>query len=127
MKGENQPNALILCYPGITTRFWKGHGYDKFFGDRNPDEIKEMLDCNNHIGPHTPPAFLVHTFVDNCVPVNESLEFARVLDANDIPFEYMRINSGMVILRSEIIDSIQYIYHLFHLVSFKQEYQILTS
>ena len=43
------------------------------------------------------------------------------LYSNDIPFEYMRINSGMVILRSEIIDSIQYIYHLFHLVSFKQE------
>jgi len=92
--GENQPNALILCYPGITTRFWKGHGYDKFFGDRNPDEIKEMLDCNNHIGTHTPPAFLVHTFVDNCVPVNESLEFARVLDANDIPFELHVVPNG---------------------------------
>ena len=43
------------------------------------------------------------------------------LYSNDIPFEHMRINSGMVILRSEIIDSMQYIYHLFHLVSFKQE------
>ena len=43
------------------------------------------------------------------------------LYSNDIPFEHMRINSGMVILRNEIIDSMQYIYHLFHLVSFKQE------
>jgi len=43
------------------------------------------------------------------------------LYSNEIPFEHMRINSGMVILRSSILSSIQYVYNLFHLPSFKQD------
>ena len=43
------------------------------------------------------------------------------LYSNEIPFEHMRINSGMVILRSSILSPIQYVYNLFHLPSFKQD------
>ena len=57
MNGENQPNALILCYPVITTRGWLAHKYEKFVGDRNIDEIKNLLDCSLHVGGHTPPSF----------------------------------------------------------------------
>lgn len=91
---ENQPNALILCYPVITTRGWMAFKYQKFLGDRDPEEIKKMLDCSLHVGSHTPPAFLTHNFADGSVPVQESLEFARVLEQNNIPFEMHIVPNG---------------------------------
>ena len=94
MNGENQPNALILCYPVITTRGWLAHKYEKFVGDRNIDEIKNLLDCSLHVGGHTPPSFLTHNFSDGGVPVQESLEFARVLEKNNIPFEMHIVPNG---------------------------------
>ena len=92
--GENQPNALILCYPVITTRGWLAYKYEKFIGDRDVNEIKKLLDCSLHVGPHTPPAFLTHNFSDGGVPVQESLEFARVLEQNNIPFEMHIVPNG---------------------------------
>ena len=94
MNGENQPNALILCYPVITTRGWLAHKYEKFVGYRNIDEIKNLLDCSLHVGGHTPPSFLTHNFSDGGVPVQESLEFARVLEKNNIPFEMHIVPNG---------------------------------
>lgn len=85
--GENQPNALILCYPAITTRGWLAHKYEKFIGNRDAEEIKKLLDCSLYVGSHTPATFLLHTFWDNAVPVQESLTFANALEENDIPFE----------------------------------------
>ena len=85
--GENQPNALILVYPGITTKLWESHNLNMFIGNRDADEIKYLFDASLHVGAHTPPAFLVHTFMDNVVPVSESLTFATALEQNDIPFE----------------------------------------
>ena len=87
LNGENQPNALILGYPAITTRGWLAHKFEKFIGNRDAEEIKKLLDCSLHVGPQTPPAFLLHTFWDNVVPVQESLVFANALEENDIPFE----------------------------------------
>ena len=94
MNGENQPNALILCYPVITTRGWLAHKYQKFIGDRDPDEIKNLLDCSLHVGAHTPPTFLTHNFSDGGVPVQESLTFATVLEQNNIPFEMHIVPNG---------------------------------
>lgn len=43
------------------------------------------------------------------------------LYSNEIPIKHMRINSGMVILRGNVSYSIQYVYHLCHSTSFKQD------
>lgn len=86
-KGENQPNALILCYPVITTRSWMKAALSRLIGDRDYSSTEKLLDCSQNVGAHTPPSFLVHTFMDNVVSVEESMDFARVLDKNNIPFE----------------------------------------
>lgn len=85
--GENKPNALILCYPVITTRSWMVSHLPRLIGDRDYDETLKLLDCSENIGEHTPPAFLVHTFIDNTVSVNDSLYFAKAMEENNIPFE----------------------------------------
>ena len=92
--GENQPNALILCYPGITTKLWESHNLDRLIGNRDADEVRNLIDCSLHVGSHTPPSFLVHTFMDNVVPVSESLTFATVLEENNIPFEMHIVPNG---------------------------------
>ena len=94
LNGENEPNALILCYPGITTRLWVSHNLKRLIGDRDEDEVKYLFDCSLHVGPHTPPAFLTHTFMDNVVPVQESLTFATALEQNNIPFEMHIVPNG---------------------------------
>lgn len=86
-KGENKPNALILCYPVITTRSWMKPHLKRLIGQRDFADTEKLLDCSKNVGPHTPPSFLVHTFMDNAVSVEESLDFARALDKNNIPFE----------------------------------------
>ncbi len=85
--GENQPNALILGYPVITTRSWMKPHLPRLVGERDWEETVKLLDCSLNVGQHTPPSFLVHTFMDNAVSVEESLCFANAMDRQNIPFE----------------------------------------
>lgn len=85
--GENRPNGLILGYPVITTRSWMKPHLPRLIGDRDPVETERLLDCSQNVGQHTPPSFLVHTFMDNGVSVEESLCFATALDRQNVPFE----------------------------------------
>ncbi len=85
--GENKPNALILCYPVITASGWMKSHLTRLIGNRNFEQTEKLLDCSKNVGPHTPPTFLTHTFMDNTVPVKESMAFADALESHDIPFE----------------------------------------
>lgn len=93
---ENRPNALILGYPVITTS-WMDHDgcVPRLVGDRDEAETRDLLNCQRHVGKHTPPAFLFHTYEDNCVPVEDSLVFASALAACDIPFELHIFEKGV--------------------------------
>lgn len=92
---ENKPNALILCYPVITSRSWMASQLPRLIGNRNPIETEKLLNCNQNVGPHTPPAFLLHTFMDDLVSVKESLDFATAMNENDIPFEMHIFPNGV--------------------------------
>ena len=93
---ENRPNALILGYPVITTS-WMDHDgcVPRLVGKRDEAETRELLNCQRHVGKHTPPAFLFHTYEDNCVPVEDSLVFAAALAACDVPFELHIFEKGV--------------------------------
>ena len=92
-----KPNALILCYPvidsgkhghqGSINILWKGH--------EDEPELRERFALQNQVGPHTPPSFIVHTYYDNCVPVENSLLFAEALAKYDIPFELHITQNGV--------------------------------
>lgn len=85
-KGINKPNALILCYPVISYNSHQG-SFKNLLGNKATEEELHALSCELHVGAHTPPTFLWHTFNDNVVPVENSLVFAKSLRDNDIPFE----------------------------------------
>lgn len=92
---ENRPDALVLCYPASSIdtaaddQIWK-----MVAGERGLAARIDKLDCPRNVGKHTPPTFLFHTFMDNMVPVENSLLFAGALAAHDIPFEMHIFQDG---------------------------------
>lgn len=85
---DNQPNALILCYPVITAGPNAHQGsFNNLLGRDVSDELLHEMSLEHHIGKQTPPTFLWHTFDDKSVPVESSLLFAQGLRKHQIPFE----------------------------------------
>lgn len=93
---EAKPNALILCYPVISSgsRREPGTIATAAKGHDEPD-IYETLSLEKHVGPHTPPCYIAHTFFDPIVPVENSLLFAEALAANNVPFELHVTQDGV--------------------------------
>jgi acetyl esterase/lipase len=84
-KGENKPNAAILCYPVLTAgeRAHRGSFENLTGGD---EALTEKLSLEKLVSPKTPPTFLWHTAEDGAVPVENSLLFAGALRKNGVPF-----------------------------------------
>ncbi len=93
---EAKPNALILCYPVITSGNKKEPGTiaTAAKGHEEPD-IFDKLSLEKHVGPHTPPCYICHTFFDSVVPVENSLLFANALAANNVAFELHITQDGV--------------------------------
>ena len=84
----NKPNGLILCYPVILYGQHAHQGsFKNLLGSGAEDLQFDEMSLEKHVGTHTPPAFLWHTFADEAVPVENTLLFAGVLRKNNIPFE----------------------------------------
>lgn len=77
--GENKPNAMLLAYPCINIEMPVFED-----GEMHFVEIKNV----DKVGEHTPPAFIVHTFEDTTVCLDQSVRFVHALSLHDIPVEY---------------------------------------
>lgn len=93
-KGENKPNALVLGYPVINTYSWMKPHVMRLAGDRNVNDAINLLNADKNVGPQTPPAFIMHTYCDNAVAVEDSLNFANAMAANNRPFELHIFTNG---------------------------------
>ena len=96
LNGENKPNALILGYPVISADTYTHGGSINTVlkGYKNLEEMLKKVSCEKNIGEHTPPSFIFHTFMDNAVPVENSLLFAKGLADSNIPFEMHIFQDG---------------------------------
>ncbi len=90
---SNQPNAIILSYPVITSgekahrdSFLKLCGEDK--------ELEERMSLENQVSEDTPPMFIWHTVADTLVPVENSLLLANALQKKKIPYELHIFTNG---------------------------------
>ncbi len=89
IQGMNKPNALILCYPVITSGEYKHAGsFVNLLGENPGIMLTELMSLEKQVGPHTPVTFLWHTFEDSAVHIENSILFAKALKKNNIPFEY---------------------------------------
>ena len=86
--GQNRPDALVLCYPVISSGEFAHRGsFGNLLGSRPGPELLREVSLENHVDDSTPPTFLWHTFADGAVPLENSLLFAAALRKQGIPFE----------------------------------------
>jgi len=83
-----RPDALILCYPVITTGEFAHRGsIDNLLGPDASDGMLRKMSLELHVTEKTPPTFLWNTANDPGVPVENSLLFAAALSRHHVPFE----------------------------------------
>lgn len=110
-KGENKPTAVLTCYPVITgdknyyhhDSFMRLLGYPIQKTDATEEELSRYS-VEKHISEKTVPAFIWHTFEDTCVPVENSLMYAKALREKGINFEmhiYPKKDHGLSIATKE--------------------------
>lgn len=84
-----RPDASILCYPVITSgdKAHKDSFINLLGGHDETSPLWQQMSLETQVDKDTPPAFLWHTFEDDCVPVENSLLYASALKTHDVPFE----------------------------------------
>ncbi len=83
-----RPNAMVLCYPVISSREFAHEGSIRnLLGPDAGEELWDWACLHEHVDARTPPTFLWHTAEDPGVPVENSLLFASRLSACKVPFE----------------------------------------
>ncbi len=96
---SSRPDLGILCYAvismGPTT-----HGGSKanLLGDNPAPELVELLSNEKQVTAQTPPCFIWHTWEDNAVKIENSLDFAAALRKTNVPFDlhiYQKGGHGM--------------------------------
>lgn len=87
-RASSRPDFGILCYPVISMGPI-GHAIsrEQFMGANPPDELVKLYSNELQVTPATPPGFLWHTYEDTVVSVENSLEFAKALKKNGVPFD----------------------------------------
>ncbi len=83
-----RPDAMILCYPVITSgRFAHRDSFERLLGKEADKKLLSKMSLELHVSKNTPPAFIWHTFDDGLVPVENSLLLAQAMRSFNIPFE----------------------------------------
>lgn len=82
-------NASVLCYPVISADFSKTHqgSFFNLLGHKPDKDEEKYFSCERNVKETTPPAFIWHTAEDGCVPVANSLIYAKALTDNKVPVE----------------------------------------
>ncbi len=88
-----RPNAMVLCYPVLTTGPFTHEGSAQNVSGGDP-QLRAYLSLEDRVDPKTPPAFLWHTFDDQSVPLENTLMFINALRASNVPFECHIYPSG---------------------------------
>jgi acetyl esterase/lipase len=83
-----RPDLGVLCYAVITMGDETHRGSrDNLLGKDPSPELIQKLSNQLHVTKETPPCFIFHTYDDDAVPVENSLEFAEALRQARVPFE----------------------------------------
>lgn len=90
---EYRPDALVLCYPVISTGMF-AHEESAEWVSGGDEAVRKKLHLLDQITPDFPPTFLWHGGEDSSVPPENSLLLAVELKKNGIPLEYHLFGSG---------------------------------
>ncbi len=87
-KESCRPDFGILCYAVISMGDNTHQGSRKnLLGDNPEPALIELLSNEKQVTKETPPCFIWHTWEDQAVKVENSLEFAAALQRAGVPFD----------------------------------------
>ena len=93
--GEDaRPDALILCYPVISTGEF-AHEESAMWVSGNDPEMMDRMNLQKHVTSDFPPVFMWHGGEDTSVPPENSLMLAVQLKKHHVPFEYHLFETGV--------------------------------
>lgn len=96
---SSRPDIGILCYAVISMGpNTHGGSRENLLGENPPPELLELLSNEKQVTQETPPCFIWHTWEDNAVKIENSLDFAAALRKNGVPFDlhiYQKGGHGM--------------------------------
>lgn len=102
-----RPNAIILAYSVISS-YRKPHegSFLNLCGDNN--ELKKYLALEDRVDINSSPAFIFHTYGDDCVPVKNSLVLAAAYEEAGVPFDLHIFEKGRhgLSVNNELCDSV---------------------
>ena len=87
------PDALILCYPVISTGEY-AHEESARLVSGGDDKMRGKLHLLDRVTSAFPPTFMWHGGQDSSVPPENSLLLAVQLKRNGVPFEYHLFETG---------------------------------
>ena len=90
---EARPDALVLCYPVISTREF-AHEESAQWVSGGDGTLRDKLHLWDRVTPDFPPTFLWHGGEDASVPPENSLLLAVELKRHGVPLEYHLFGSG---------------------------------
>ena len=93
LPAQGRPDALILCYPVISTREFAHEGSAQWISGGD-ETVRQRLHLLERVTPDFPPTFMWHGGEDDCVPPENSLLLAVQLKQNAVPFEYHLFATG---------------------------------
>lgn len=80
-----KPDAVILSYPVITMGSFTHEGTRDIISNNGKLDLNK-LSVENRVNKDSVPAFIWHTFEDDCVPVENSLMLANAYKKYGVPF-----------------------------------------
>jgi acetyl esterase/lipase len=87
-RASSRPDFGILCYPVISMgEITHKVSREQFLGLHPSPELVALYSNELQVTPATPPCFLFHTFEDQVVSVENSINFAKALQKNGVPFD----------------------------------------
>jgi acetyl esterase/lipase len=85
---SSRPDLGILCYPVISMGSNTHHESRSYLlGDAPAAELVGLLSNELQVTAQTPPCFLWHTWEDEAVPVENTLDFAQALRRAGVRFD----------------------------------------
>lgn len=96
---SNRPDAVLLCYPVITSSEKAHRGsFNLLLGKDAAEEKLAWASLEKQVTKDTPPAFLWQTFTDETVPVENSIMYTEACRSAGVPCElhlFMEGKHGM--------------------------------
>ena len=90
---RSKPNALVLCYPVITSGpLAHVESIRRLVGTN--EALLEKVSLEKQISKDTPPTFIWTTRTDQSVPYENSVMFVQALERNNVPVRFKLYEEG---------------------------------